>query len=511
MHPGVIAARDPERPAYVMAESGRVVSYGELDRASMQAARVFRATGLRPGDHIALLMENHPDFFPVCWAAQRSGLYYTPISVRLKPDEVAHIVEDCGAKVVVTTPAQAQTALAVMPRCKGVRLWMMTDEANAPFSSYEEAIASHAAEPLDDESEGADMLYSSGTTGRPKGIKIPLRGDPFGTPPAVYKLIKALYMREGDMRYLSTAPLYHAAPLRYNMVFQREGSTSIIMESFDAEQALALIEKHRITHSQWVPTMFVRMLKLPEDTRTRYDLSSLKVAVHAAAPCPIEIKRRMLDWWGPVIYEYYAGTEGNGFTSITPEEWLENPGSVGRAMLGEPHILDDDGNELPIGEPGGVYFANGMPFEYHNDPDKSASVRNAAGWSTLGDVGYLNERGYLFLTDRKAYTIISGGVNVYPQEVEDLLLLHPAVADAAVFGVPNEELGEEVKAVVQLAEGIAPSRELAAELIAYCKANLSSIKCPKSVDFEAELPRHPTGKLYKRILRDRYWPSRALP
>ena len=511
MHPGLVAAHDPERPAYIMAGSGRVVTYAELDEASIRGARVFRNAGLRAGDHIAILMENHPDFFPACWAAQRSGLYYTAISHRLKPEEVAYILDDCGAKIVVTTPAQAETAAAVKAMCRGVVSWLMTDTPVPPFESWNDALAAQSAEPLPDETEGVDMLYSSGTTGKPKGIKIPLKGDPFGTPPPVYQLVKALYMREGEMRYLSTAPLYHAAPLRYNMVFQRHGSTTIIMESFDAEKALELIEKHRITHSQWVPTMFVKMLKLPEAARAKYDTSSLKVAVHAAAPCPIEIKRKMLEWWGPVVYEYYAGTEGNGFTSITPEEWLENPGSVGRAVLGEPRILDDDGNELPPGEAGSVYFANGLPFEYHNDPDKSASARNASGWTTLGDIGYLNDKGYLFLTDRKAYTIISGGVNIYPQEVEDLLLLHPSVADAAVFGVPNEELGEEVKAVIQPAAGVAPTPELAAELIAYCRARLSTLKCPKSVDFEAELPRHPTGKLYKRVLRDRYWPARAIP
>jgi len=505
MHPGVIAERAPDRPAYIMAGSGRSVSYRELDEGSIRGSQLFRGLGLRTGDHVALLMENHPDFFVVCWAAQRSGLYYTAISHRLKPDEVAYIVNDCGAKVVVTTTAQLATAEAIRSRCPGVRSWLVTDRAAPGFELWSEALEAQPLTRIADEREGADMLYSSGTTGQPKGIKVALSDAPFGTLPAVYGLVKNLYMREGEMRYLSTAPLYHAAPLRYNMVFQREGSTSVIMEHFDAEEALRLIEAHRITHSQWVPTMFVRMLKLPEAVRARYDASSMQVAIHAAAPCPVAVKKQMIEWWGPKIFEYYAGTEGNGFCAITPEEWLAKPGSVGRAFLGEIHILGEDGEELPPGQAGDVYFANGIDFQYHNDAEKSRAVRNEAGWSTLGDVGYVDEDGYLFLTDRKAYTIITGGVNVYPQEVEDLLVLHSSVADAAVFGIPNEDFGEEVKAAVQLAPGLAPSEGLEAELIAYCREHLSTIKCPRSIDFETELPRHPTGKLYKRLLRDRYW------
>ncbi len=521
MHIGHVAAREPDRAAYIMAESGRVVTYGELNRRSIMGSRALRTLGVRAGDHVAILMENHEEFFVVCWAAQRSGLYYTAISHRLLPDEIAYIVRDCGAKAVITSPAQAATAAAVRARCDASVAWLVVercagaaratpvDGATDGFLSWNDALAAEPTEPLDDETEGVDMLYSSGTTGKPKGISLPLKGEPFGTLPAVYKLVEALYMREGEMRYLSTAPLYHAAPLRYNMVFHRRGSTCVVMESFDAERALALIERHRITHSQWVPTMFVKLLKLPPEVRAKYDVSSMQVAVHAAAPCPVEVKKQMLAWWGPTIYEYYSGTEGNGFTAISPEEWLANPGSVGRAMLGEPHILDDDGNELPVGQAGVVWFANGLPFAYHDDPEKTAASVNDRGWSTLGDIGYLNEAGYLFLTDRKAYTIISGGVNIYPQEVEDLLVVHPKVADVAVFGVPDEELGEVVKAVVQPAPGVAPTSELAEELLAYCRARIAKFKCPRSVDFEAELPRHPTGKLYKRLLRDRYWPARA--
>ena len=289
---------------------------------------------------------------------------------------------------------------------------------------------------------------------------------------------------------------------------QRIGSTCVVMEDFDARWALELVEKHRVTHSQWVPTMFIRMLKPPEDEQTRYDVSSLKVAIHAAAPCPIPVKEKMIEWWGPVLYEYYAGTEANGFTSINSEEWLEHRGSVGRALTAEIHILDDEGKELPTGETGSIYFSGGGEFEYHNAPEKTAQCRTEQGWTTLGDIGHLDQDGFLYLTDRKANMIISGGVNVYPQEAENALVTHPKVTDVAVFGIPNEDFGEEVKAVVQPARMADAGPELEQELIAYCQQQLSKIKCPRSIDFTAELPRHPTGKLYKRLLRDPYWENR---
>ncbi len=376
------------------------------------------------------------------------------------------------------------------------------------FDAYEEAVAGHATEPIPDEVEGTDMLYSSGTTGRPKGVRIRAEGKPIGTPPALMGLLQGLYGLGRESVYLSPAPLYHAAPLRFTMATLRLGATAIVMESFDALESLRLIERYRVTHSQWVPTMFVRMLKLPEEVRTAPDVSSLQVAIHAAAPCPIPVKEQMIEWWGPVLYEYYAGTEGNGFTSIDSEQWLAHKGSVGKSLLGEIHILDDDGTEQPPGEPGTIYFADGSPFEYFNDPEKTANARNANGWSTLGDIGYLDEEGYLYLTDRKANMIISGGVNIYPQETENVLITHPKVQDVAVFGVPNEDFGEEVKAVVQPVDMADAGPDLEAELIEFCKGQLAGLKCPRSVDFEAELPRHPTGKLYKRLLKDRYWGNR---
>ena len=306
--------------------------------------------------------------------------------------------------------------------------------------------------------------------------------------------------------YLSPAPLYHSAPLRYCTQFQRLGATGVVMERFDAEQALVQIERQQVTHSQWVPTMFVRMLRLPEETRQRYDLSSLEFAVHAAAPCPVGVKQQMFDWWGEIIHEYYAGTEGNGFVYCSPADWLAHPGSVGRPLNCTVHIVDEENQEVAVGEEGAVYFEGStlQTFEYHNDPEKTAAS-HLGDWSTLGDVGKLDEDGFLYLTDRKANMIITGGVNVYPQETENVLAVHPRVADVAVFGVPNADFGEEVKAVVQPVDMADASPALERELIAYCREHLADVKCPRSVDFRDELPRHPTGKLYKRLLKDEYW------
>lgn len=509
MYPGQIAAHTPDKPAYIMADSGETVTFRELEARSNQIAHLFRNLGLEKGDHIALLMENHSWFLTIAWAAQRSGLYYTAISHRLQPDEVAYIVNDCSAKLLITSPAQLDKAHQLEGQTPACANLFVCGETDGAFLSLQQAIAELPITPIADECEGADMLYSSGTTGKPKGIKPELSCDPLGTPSPLFNLISNLYMTPAEeMRYLSPAPLYHAAPLRYNMVFLRTGTTCIVMEKFDEERYLQLVQQHGITHSQLVPTMFIRMLKLPEATRKKYDVSSLRGIVHAAAPCPIPVKAQMIEWWGPIIHEYYAGTEGMGFTTISSPEWLEHKGSVGKAILGEVRIVDDETGELlPQGETGTIYFANGLPFEYHNDPEKTRKATNEQGWTTLGDVGYQDEDGYLYLTDRKAYMIISGGVNIYPQEAEDVLVTHPRVADVAVFGVPNEEFGEEVKAVVQPADMSEAGPELADELMAYCKSKLSSIKCPRSIDFDAELPRHPTGKLYKRLLKDRYWPQ----
>ncbi len=505
MHPGEHARRHPDKPAVVMADGGQTTTYRQLDERSNQGAQLFRSLGLAAGESIAFCLENHPRFFELCWAAQRSGLIYTPISSRLTPDEVAYIVGDCGARAFLTSAALGELADGLAGRLPGVKHHLVLDEARRGWTSWEEATAAQPATPIADEVEGADMLYSSGTTGRPKGVVVRGAGAPFGTTPPLLALMGVLYGCDESSVYLSPAPLYHAAPLRFNLAMQRIGATCVVMEHFDALRALELIEAHRVTHGQWVPTMFVRMLKLPEAERVRFDVSSLRCAIHAAAPCPIPVKEQMIEWWGPVIHEYYAGTEGNGFTAIDSETWLRKKGSVGRPLRGEVHVLGEHGEELPAGETGTVYFGGGESFEYHNDPEKTAASRTASGWSTLGDVGYLDDEGFLFLTDRKAYMIISGGVNIYPQEAENVLVTHPRVADVAVFGVPNEEFGEEVKAAVQLLDPDEAGPELAEELLAWCRERLAHVKCPRSIDFERELPRHPTGKLYKRLLRDRYW------
>ncbi len=509
MYPGAIAATTPDKPAYLLAGSGETVTYAELDRRSNQLAHLFRRRGLERGDVVAIFMENNARYLEATWAAQRSGLYYTAISSRLTPGEVAYILGDCGAQALVTSRAKAEVAAEAVARAPGVHTRLMCDGTVEGFEPYEAVRDAEDTGPIADESEGLDLLYSSGTTGRPKGVKVPMRDVvPIGTPSGVYTLSTALYGLRADSVYLSPAPLYHAAPLRFTMSWLRAGATVVVMESFDPVEYLRLVERHRATHSQVVPTMFVRMLKLDREVREAFDVSSLEAVVHAAAPCPIPVKEQMIEWWGPILHEYYAGTEGNGLTAIDTPQWLEHKGSVGRALVGTVHIVGEDGEELPPGEAGTVYFEGGGEFEYHNDPDKTAASRTAEGWSTLGDIGYLDEEGYLYLTDRKAFMIISGGVNIYPQEAENLLVTHPKVLDVAVIGVPNDEMGEEVKAVVQPVDLAEAGPDLERELIEFCRASLAAYKYPRSVDFEAELPRHPTGKLYKRLLRDRYWAGR---
>jgi len=507
MYPGVHAQTTPDKPAYIMAGTGEAVTYRELDERSNRLAHLLREAGLQRGDSIALMLENHPRYFEILWAAQRAGLYYTAISSRLTPGETSYIINDCGAKVFITSAYKRDVAEMVAVDTPEVTVRLMLDGTTTGYDSYEDAVAKYPATPIADESEGTDMLYSSGTTGRPKGVRVPLPEGAMGQPSGVTLVGQMLYGFNDSMVYLSPAPLYHAAPLRFTMAVHRVGGTAIVMEHFDPVEFLRLIETHKVTHTQVVPTMFVRMLKLPEAQRTQFDVSSLQIAIHAAAPCPIPVKEQMIAWWGPVIMEYYAGTEGNGFCAITSEEWLQHKGSVGKPLMGVVHIVGEDGEEVATREEGTIYFESGSTFEYHNDPEKTAQSRDpkGRGWSTLGDVGYVDEDGYLYLTDRKAYMIISGGVNIYPQEAENLLTTHPKVLDVAVIGVPNEDFGEEVKAVVQLVDGVEPSPDLERELIQFCRDELADVKCPRSVDFTDELPRHPTGKLYKRLLRDKYW------
>jgi acyl-CoA synthetase (AMP-forming)/AMP-acid ligase II len=504
MHPFHFAASTPDRPAIIMAGSGRTLTYAALEARSNQAAHLFRACGLKRGDVIAILMLNGIDYLPLAWGAQRSGLIYTCISTKLTAEEAGYIVTDSAAKLLVVS-AELEGVARDLPDV--AHRFSCGGDIHG-FLRLEDSLDAQPTTRIADESSGRDMLYSSGTTGRPKGIIGPLPTGPIDQPDALTGLVGMLFGFEGGMIYLSPAPLYHAAPLRYCMAVHKYGGTVVVMERFDAEQYLALIERHRVTHSQVVPTMFVKILKLPDDVRERYDLSSVKAIIHAAAPCPIEVKERMIAWLGPVIFEYYSATEGAGFTAIGPEEWMRKKGSVGKSLLGEIRILDEDGKLLPPGREGRIYFHGGPPVSYHNAPEKTAEVTGEHG-ATFGDIGYVDADGYLFLTDRASYMIISGGVNVYPQETENVLVMHPKVADVAVIGVPNDELGEEVKAVVQPKDWADAGPELAAELIEYCRARLSHIKCPRSVDFDPELPRHDTGKLYKRLVKDRYWPKKG--
>ena len=509
MHPFHHAGSTPDKAAYVMADSGEVVTYRQLEDRSNQVAHLLRSLGLVAGDHMAIILENHPRFFEICWGAQRAGIIYTAVSTRLTVAEAAYIAADCAAKVLVTSHSMASLAKALLAAPSGVSTHLMIDGCIAGYLPYEATVAACPTHRIADETAGGDMLYSSGTTGRPKGVFVPPESPQIDASTSLIEICRNVYRINGDTIYLSPAPLYHAAPLRFNMVSMRLGATCIVMSHFDPEDFLRLVEKHKVTHTQLVPTMFVRMLKLAPEVRAAHDMSSLQFAIHAAAPCPVPIKEQMIAWWGPIIWEYYAGTEGNGMTLVHAADWLAHKGTVGKAVVGRLKICDEQGNEVATGTPGTIHFAEGKAFEYHNDPQKTAESRNAHGWTTLGDIGYVDAEGFLYLTDRKAHMIISGGINIYPQEAENLLVTHPKVMDVAVIGVPNEDFGEEVKAVVQPRNMADAGPELAAELIAFCRENLSHVKCPRSIDFEAELPRHPTGKLYKRILRDRYWTGHA--
>jgi len=508
-HPYLHAQTHPDKPAIVIAATGETITYRQLDERSNQGAHLLRSLGLKRGDVIAVCMENHPRYLEISWANQRSGSYLVCISSKATAAEAQYIIEDCGAKLFITSPHMNELAQQLAQRLPGRLLYMVGDAAE-PYRSWERERDQMPTTPIADQSAGADMLYSSGTTGRPKGIKTALPVDPIETPNLLVQLASKLYALRPDSIYLSPAPLYHAAPLRWCMTVNFVGGTVILMDRFDPERALALIERYKVTHAQWVPTHFVRMLRLPGEVRSRYDVSSMKVALHAAAPCAIPVKEQMIEWWGPIIHEYYGATEGLGFTACNSQEWLAHRGTVGRVLLGKLHVLDDAMQEQPVGTPGTLWFETATPFEYFNDPAKTAEARSADGtMSTVGDVGYVDIDGYLHLTDRATFMIISGGVNIYPQECENLLITHPKVADAAVFGVPNADLGEEVKAVVQLMPEIDPSPAVAEELIAFCGQHLARQKVPRSVDFEPELPRLPTGKLYKRLLRDRYWGNKT--
>jgi fatty-acyl-CoA synthase len=504
-HPSITALTDPDKPAIIMAVSGETVSYRELDERSNQGAQLFRSLRLAKGDHICLMLENCRQFLEICWAAQRSGVIFTPVSTHLREAETRYIIENCGAKVFIASASLAEVVRPLPAEPGGVQDFFMVGGILPGFESWETAVGRQSTEPIKDQGNGSAMLYSSGTTGQPKGVYLPPSGEAFDTPHFLAERVATLFRFNEETVYLSPAPLYHAAPLHYTMMVTYQGGTSVIMEKFDPERALQLIETYRVTHSQWVPIMFIRMLKLPPAVRRKYDVGSLQFAIHAAAPCPIEIKEKMIEWWGPVIVEYYGATEGIGNTVIDSANWLTHKGSVGLSQVSELHILDDDGNELPAGEIGMVYFSGEEAiFKYHNEPEKTASAFNEKGWATTGDVGYVDGDGYLYLTDRKNFMIISGGVNIYPQEIENLLITHQKVADVAVFGIPNEAFGEEVKAVVEPADWSDATDDVARELIEWLRQRISHVKVPRSLDFRQKLPRLDNGKLYKRQLIEEY-------
>lgn len=510
MHLETWAAKNPEADALIFAERGLRISYGELEAASNRVAHLLRAKGLKSGDGVAVLLRNQPEFFAIYWGAMRAGLYFTPINWHLAADEIAYIVENSDAKALFVAAELGEAAAGLGEAASGLAARVAVGGPIAGFLDYEGEVAAQPATPIADQGEGAHMLYSSGTTGRPKGVRPPHPGTPLGEGPATalaFGFQMFFGLQEGD-RYLCPGPLYHAAPLQFSQLQHRIGSAVVVMEKFDAENALRFIEQYEVTTSQWVPTHFNRMLALPESTRARYDHQSLRVAIHAAAPCPVPVKEKMIEWWGPIVLEYYAGTEGGG-TLIRSDEWLEHKGSVGRHWSGGTvHILDENYEEIT--EPnvnGMVYFdAPEDPkarFAYHKDNEKTADSYHGERF-TLGDIGYLDEDGYLFLTDRKSHMIISGGVNIYPQEVENCLGEHPAVEDLAVIGVPHEDMGEEVKAVVQLRSGFEPGDALAGEMIEWVRERIARYKAPRSVAFVAELPRQENGKIYKRLLRDQF-------
>lgn len=510
------AIATPDKPAVILYPSGTVVTFGEMEARANQLAHYFRNHGLVEGDAVAILMENNEHMHTVMWAARRSGLYYVPINTHLTAAEAAYIVDNSAAKAIIGSDA-LQPVLAGLAEHlpNGLPPVLLTTVGGQErsgsrgasgldgWATYPDAVADLPTTPIADEWDGDLLQYSSGTTGRPKGIKRDLPHLPPSETPGMMAALVSFWMNP-DAVYLSPAPLYHTAPSVWSMQAQAGGITTVVLEKFDAEGALDAIAKHRVTHGQFVPVMFTRMLKLPEQVRNSYDVSSLQRVMHAAAPCPVEIKKQMIDWWGPIIDEYYASSEAIGATLITADEWLAHPGSVGKALTGIVHILDEDGNELPAGQAGEIFFEGGQDFEYLNDAEKTKAARDSHGWKTVGDIGYLDEDGYLYLTDRRHHMIISGGVNIYPQEAENMLVIHPKVMDAAVFGIPDDEMGQAVKGVVQTVDPADATEEFAQELLDWLRNQLAHYKCPRSISFEAQLPRTDTGKLYKQELITRY-------
>jgi long-chain acyl-CoA synthetase len=514
--PATYARARPDAPAVILARTGEQLSWRELDERSNRIAHLFRSLGLREGETVALLIENHLRAFEVTWAVLRSGLRYTFVNSMLTSEEAAEILEASGARVLVTSTRQLGAALEAtrVSDVSHVFVLVSHDEATPPqlpdgWHLLDDAIAEMATTPVPDGREGAPLWFSSGTSGHPKGVVRDPPDVPAGTADEQSLWYAEKYGFSPSTVHLALGPLHHAAPIGFSTMVQRFGGTVVLTERFDAEATLGDIERYRVTFSHVVPTMFVRFLKLPADVRARFDVSSVEHVLHGAAPCPVDVKRQMIEWWGPILDEYYAGTEGVGATSISSEEWLAHAGSVGRASRGTIHITDEDGHEVPRHVEGMVWFDSAVKAVYRGDPDQTAAITHPEGWQTLGDVGYLDDDGFLFLTDRWTHKIVTGGANVFPREVEDVLLAHPKVLDVAVIGVPDDDMGEAVRAVVEPVSWDDVSPALADELVAWARDRLGHYKCPRVVDFERHLPRGDNGKLYKRVLRDRYWSGRT--
>jgi len=501
MYPGKWAQEFPEKQAVINSTTGESISYRELESKSAQLAHFFRSKGIERGDHVTLFIKNDIKYFEIAWAAMRSGIYLTPANSWLKPTELSYIIKNSEAKLLIVDKALEEVCNKLVVENDPIKLSF--NGSLESFDSYEEIVYSYPTDAPDNNPKGTFMFYSSGTTGQPKGIKWPLLDEQIHEDHEHYLFHKELWFYDQETVAIVTSPLYHAAPAHMALTAHAFGGTVVMMPKFDAEDALRVIQEYKVTHGQWVPTQFMRMHKLPKEVKDSYDVSSQKVITHAAAPCPVDLKEEMIDWWGNIFFEYYSGSEGVGMTHAEPSDWKKYPGTVGKALMGIIHICDKDGVELPAGEIGKIYFESEHEFDYHKDPEKREKSRHFdhSSWSSFGDIGYVNEEGYLFLTDRESFMIISGGVNIYPQEVENLLSMHDEIEDVAVIGIPDEDMGESVKAFIKLSDKALERLDNEAFFIEYTRKNLAHYKCPSTIEFVEELPRSDSGKLVKRYLK----------